>query len=83
MQPPSNQDASVVDAACSGSAGFGCIFNSCNNDVGTAAICSNGTWACPGGAIDTRTCHGCTGNPPPGYVCGSNGWMRVDAGGAG
>ena len=53
VQPPSNQDAIVVDAACSGSAGFGCIFNSCNNDVGTAAICSNGTWACPGGAIDS------------------------------
>ena len=83
MQPPSNQDAGGVDAGCAGYASFACLFGDCFNDVGLPEVCSNGTWTCPGGTIDTRTCHGCIGRPPPGYVCGSDGWVPVDAAGAG
>jgi hypothetical protein len=83
VQPPANQDAGGVDAGCAGYASFACLFGDCFNDVGLPAVCSNGTWTCPGGTIDARTCHGCIGRPPPGYVCGSDGWMQVDAGGAG
>ena len=39
----------------------------------------NGIWACPTGSTDSRTCGGCTGNPPPDYVCADGGWVRADA----
>jgi hypothetical protein len=82
LQPPNNQDAGGPDAACVGSAGFGCLFGGCRGDVGTAPVCSNGTFICPNGSTPTNSCGGCTGNPPPGWVCGDGGWTFVpDAGG--
>jgi hypothetical protein len=72
-----------ADAGCTGSPGFGCILGSCNNDVGTSAVCANGSWGCPAGSIPSTSCGGCAGNPPPNYVCGDGGWMRIDATGAG
>ena len=65
---------------CGSAAGFGCLFGGCQSDIGTAPVCANGIWSCPMGAIDTTSCGGCTGNPPPGYVCGNGGWVRVDRG---
>jgi hypothetical protein len=73
----------VADAACTGSAGFICLVGSCNNDVGLPAVCTNGAWTCPSGTINYMACSGCTGNPPPGYVCTDGGWFRADAGGGG
>jgi len=72
-----------ADAGCTGSPGFGCILGSCNNDVGTSAVCANGSWGCPAGSIPSTSCGGCIGDPPPNYVCGDGGWMRIDATGAG
>lgn len=71
VQPPSE---------CTGSADFGCLFGGCRGDVGTSPICTNGAWSCPSGATDTRSCGGCTGNPPPDYVCGDGGSIHLDAG---
>jgi hypothetical protein len=75
------RDAGPDGAGCVGTAGFGCIYGDCGSDVGTTAICLNGSWSCPTGAIPSTSCGGCTGNPPPGYVCGDGGWIQVDAGG--
>jgi hypothetical protein len=60
-----------------------CLFEGCRGDTGTAAVCSNGDWVCPSGTTDPSTCGGCTGNPPPDFVCGDGGWIRVDAGAGG
>ena len=69
----------VADAAtCSGSAGFICLFNSCQNDIAAPATCKNGAWACPSGTVACSG--GCTGNPPPGWVCVGGVWARPDAG---
>lgn len=66
-------------ATCTGSTGFACLIGSCSNDVAMPATCRGGVWACPPGTVDTRSCHGCFGNPPPGWVCGDGGWMNPDA----
>jgi len=78
VTPPSQDGGS----ACVGSAGFGCLYGGCRGDVGAAPVCMNGSWGCPAGAIDTRSCGGCIGNPPPNWECGDGGWFLPDAIGA-
>jgi hypothetical protein len=80
IYPVDTHDAGGDAPACAGSAGFACILGGCSNDIGTAAVCTNGIWNCPTNSIPTTSCGGCTGNPPPGWVCGDGGWTHVDAG---
>jgi len=72
-------DGGADAATCTGTPPFLCLFSSCQNDVGLPAMCNQGVWMCPGGTVDTRGCNGCTGNPPPGWVCANGGWVRPDA----
>lgn len=64
-------------ATCTGTAPFGCM-SSCATDVGMTATCRGGEWVCLSG-VRSDTCT-CPGNAPPGYVCGSDGWVRGGGG---
>jgi hypothetical protein len=72
-------DAGTDAATCAGTAAFACLIGACSNDVAMPATCRSGFWACRPGTVDTRSCRGCTGNPPPGWICGDGGWVNTDA----
>jgi len=64
-----------------GSAVPWCVIGGCSNDQQAAPVCTNGTWTCPAGSIDYRTCGGC--HAFPGMVCGDGGSINADAGASG
>ena len=64
---PADQAAGDVDVGgCIAQTRFACIIFSCCNDEGTQSVCVDGTWMCPEGSVDIRTCPpGRVGGPPP------------------
>ena len=61
-----------------GSAVPWCVIGGSSNDQQAAPVCVNGTWTCPAGSIDYRTCGGC--HAFPGMVCGDGGSIRRERG---
>jgi hypothetical protein len=67
---------------CSGDRNFDCLSGSCSSDIATASpACIDGTWRCPSGTVDSRTCPGGGGLAGRGGAGGSGGGRSGSGGG--